>query len=92
MCAVKECVSKQRVDGLVELQNYNVMTERMKKIIVLIGEKKEQVEKAVFKEKDNSNFQPFRMAIDISNIEQFLWKYSYKRASFSASTMRDRFQ
>jgi hypothetical protein len=32
------------------------------------------------------------MAAEVSNIEEFMWKYSCRTASFSASSMRDRFQ
>ena len=48
------------------------MVDRMRDILVHVGERKEHVLKDLFKERDTSDFQPFRMVTDISNIEEFL--------------------
>ena len=68
------------------------MTERMKQILVLVGERKEKMAKDLFKERASSDIQPFIMAIKFSNVEKFLWGYSCKMALFSVSEIRDRFQ
>ena len=68
------------------------MTERMKQLLLIVTERKEKVSKALFKERATSNFQPFRMADELAKIEKFMWEYSCKTATFSVSSMRDRFQ
>ena len=47
---------------------------------------------ALYKERVTSDFQPFRIAGELASIEKYMWEYSCKTASFSASSMRDRFQ
>ena len=57
-CTVKKCVSKKRAYRLVELQSYNFTTDRINQLIVLVGERKGKVSKALFKERVTSDFQP----------------------------------
>jgi hypothetical protein len=92
LCAVKHLMKTQRDEGQVKLQNWDIMTERMKQLLLLVTERRERVSKALFKERVTADFDPFWMAAEVSNIEDFMWKYSCRTASFSASSMRDRFQ
>ena len=64
----------------------------MKQLLVLVGERKEKVSRVFFKERSISDFLPFSMAMEIPNIEQFLWEYSCKMALHSASGILDIFK
>ena len=92
LCAVKQLIKTQRDEGLIKLQNWDIMTERMKQMLLLVTERREKVSKALFKERATADFDPFRMAGEVSHIEEFVWAYICRTASFSASYMRDRFQ
>ena len=92
LCAVKTLMARQRDEGINSLQNWDLMTERMKLLLILVTERREKVSKALFKERATGDFEPFRMASELAKIEEFMWEYSCKTATFSASSMRDRFQ
>ena len=47
--------------------------------------------KALYKERVTFDFQPFQIAGELVTIENYMWEYSCKTASFGASSMRDRF-
>ena len=47
---------------------------------------------ALYKERVTSDFQLFQIVGEMATIEKHMWKYSCRMASYSASSMRDRFQ
>ena len=69
LCAVKQLMKTQRDEGQIELQNWDIMTERMKQLLLLVTERREKVSKVVFKERATADFDPFRMAGEVSHIE-----------------------
>ena len=46
----------------------------------------------MFKERSNTEFQPYKMAPEISRLEQYMWDYMACNTATSASVLRDRFQ
>ena len=55
--------------GLVQIENYSFMTDKINQLLVLVGERKEKVAKDSFKKRVNSSLQPYRMAVEVSNIK-----------------------
>ena len=50
LCSVNHLMKTQRDEGQVKLQNWDIMTERMKQLLLLLTERREMVSKALFKE------------------------------------------
>ena len=48
LCAVKSLMREQRDEGLVTLQNWDLMSEGMKMLLLLVTERKEKVAKGKF--------------------------------------------
>ena len=48
LCAVKSLMREQRDEGLVKLKNEDLMSERMKLLLLLVTERKEKVRKGKF--------------------------------------------
>ena len=91
LCDVKEILTFQRDNGLTNLTNEDLMTDRVNKLLALVISRKEKVSKAMFKERTTSEFQPFKVAPEVAKIEYYLWEYASKNIASCASALRDRY-
>ena len=64
----------QSRQGLITIQKNELMTDRLKDLIKLVGKRKERVMKQLCKERIDGEFQPFMLQAQIPNIEEELWK------------------
>ena len=92
LCAVKQLMCTQRSEGLITLKSDDIMTDTLKQIIKEVKTRKNAVTKALFKERIDGEYDPFKMIGEVPKIEKYLWEYNNMTPSFGASSLRDRFQ
>ena len=92
VCAVKQLMCTQRSEGLITLNSEDIMTDRLKRIIKEVKTRKNAVTKALYKERIDGEYDPFKMIGEVPKIEKYLWEYTNKTLSFGASSLRDCFQ
>ena len=76
LSAIRNIHSVQQRQGLVKSESSCIMSDRLKDLIALVGNRKEKVMVALCKERLDGEFQPFVLVGKIPDLEGQMWQVS----------------
>ena len=79
------------MEGANFLRLSNLTSDRMKSLMKMVTKRKDLVNKILFKEQLDGEFQPYRAVLNIARLEQCLRNYNSQTPCSSAASLRDRF-
>ena len=92
LCSVRHISEEQHEQGKHKLVPSDIMSIRVKELMMVVKCRKDQVAKQQFKERSDGAFQPFSLVREFARIELFMWNFHNATSSYGASSLRDRFQ
>ena len=73
LCAIRQQVDIQCWQNKITIQKMDLMRNRMKGLVTLVGKSKERVLKELCKERIDGSFQPFKLEAEVPNMEIKMW-------------------